>query len=421
MKKLLLCGFFVLVALFTGCGGVVGGTNVEELLRAPQASPEQRAVQTALNSYLGETVHLKYPRGGTELSPMLFADFDGDNVTEAAVLYVTDSKGRNVHLAMLEPKQTSWEVVYEIEGLSSEIAELEIASLTQSGSQLIVGYANATLNDTYLAVYDYHAETITRMYEQSYAEYLAADFTGAGQMQLIVVPPTTQPGALTVLFLQEENAKMKNVQTLLLDERFVTCTDLYASRSDEVSGLVIDGTFTTGGIASQVLRLQGDQFVTWPAQAEIDVPQNSLRFQQALKATDFEGYGTVEVPTKLSVVPTLSNARRFYYITWRDYLAEQETPRFGVYDAVNGYFMQLPNAWENQVHLVDGMQTNSWQVRSKEGNQLLLSVRIENRTASLGSYSVVGQLGENSVRIFVGENATAEEAMLIRTGITVLQ
>lgn len=408
-------------ALLTACSGMVGGTNVEELLRAPQASPEQRAVQTALNSYLGETVHLKYPRGGRELSPMLFADFDGDGVIEAAVLYVTDGKGRNVHLAMLESKENTWEVVYEIEGLSSEIAELEIASLMQSGSQIIVGYANATLSDTYLAVYDYHAETITRMYEQSYAAYLAADFTGAGQMQLVVVPPTTQPGALTILFLQEENAKMKNIQTLPLDERFVNCTNLSASYSDDAAGLVIDGTFSAGGIASQVLRLQKNQFVTWPAQAEVDVPQASLRFQQALKATDFDGFGSVEVPTKLTVVPTLSNARRFYYVTWQDYLATAETPRFGVYDAVNGYFMQLPNAWEGQVHLVDGMQTGSWQVRSKEGNQLLLSVRIENRTASLGSYSVVGQLGEKSVRIFVGENATSQEAMLIRRGVTVLQ
>ena len=173
MRKI---GWVLLCALvLSGCSAPFGATNVEELLRAPQPSAQQSAVQKALNSYLGETLHLKYPRGGTEMSPLLFADLDGDAVDEAVVLYVADSKGQNVHLAVLENKQSAWEVTYEIEGLSTEVASVETAQLTGNGVQLLVGYATATISDKYLSVYDYQDETITRVYEQAYTQYLAAD------------------------------------------------------------------------------------------------------------------------------------------------------------------------------------------------------------------------------------------------------
>ena len=67
-------------------GGLLPSGNVEELLRAPRQSEQQNAVQTALNNYLGESLQLKYPRGGSEPDPVIFADFDGDGAGEAAVL-----------------------------------------------------------------------------------------------------------------------------------------------------------------------------------------------------------------------------------------------------------------------------------------------------------------------------------------------
>lgn len=49
--------------LLSGCSAVTG-SDVESLLRAPQASGETSAVQKALNSALGVTATLKYPASG---------------------------------------------------------------------------------------------------------------------------------------------------------------------------------------------------------------------------------------------------------------------------------------------------------------------------------------------------------------------
>ena len=71
MKKLVLSAVcLALLAVLAGCDFSVSmGGNVEELLRAPQPTRLQSAVQKALVGYLGETPQMKYPRGGEELSP----------------------------------------------------------------------------------------------------------------------------------------------------------------------------------------------------------------------------------------------------------------------------------------------------------------------------------------------------------------
>lgn len=57
--------------LLAGCSS---RQSIEELLRAPQPNEAQSAVQTALSNFLGEPLQLKYPRGGSEMAPLLFLD-----------------------------------------------------------------------------------------------------------------------------------------------------------------------------------------------------------------------------------------------------------------------------------------------------------------------------------------------------------
>ena len=179
-NRMRLCAALLCCVLLCSCDGIVlGGKNVEELLRAPRPSERQSAVQTALNAYLGETLQLKYPRGGAEPDPVIFADLDGDGAEEAAVLYTAESKGQNVHLSVLEQDGSGgWSIAYEVMGLSTEVAEVELAEVFGGSTQLVVGYANANLVDKYLEVYDYRDVTIYSACKQPYDAYLLGDLTG---------------------------------------------------------------------------------------------------------------------------------------------------------------------------------------------------------------------------------------------------
>ena len=67
----------LLALVLSGCSASpLLGSNVEELLRAPQTGQLQSAVHKALSSFLGKTPQLKYPRGGDEMDPMQIGDLD---------------------------------------------------------------------------------------------------------------------------------------------------------------------------------------------------------------------------------------------------------------------------------------------------------------------------------------------------------
>lgn len=424
MSKKYRCALFLTTGmlLLSACQNpFMNGQNVEELLRAPQVNAVQSAVQSALNSYLGSTCQLKYPRGGDEMSPLIFADLDGDGEKEAAVLYTTEAKGKNVHIAVLENRGAAWEVTQEVQGLSTEVAQMQVTTLT-TGLQLLVGYGNATLADKYLAVYDYHGDTMTSLYEQSYTDFLAADFEGKGVSDLVVVPPATQPGALTLALLHGQDGALQNVQTLSLDERFEESSTLKLTKSGGKSGLVIDGKLSASSFASQLLQMKNGRFFVWHSDDEIetDIPTSSLRYLSVLGSYDFGSFGTVEIPTDVTAATTLTSARRFYFVSWRDYLASS-SPRYGVYDTTYGYFVRLPEEWKNTAFIADGGQSTDWQIKDKKTNQTLVTVRVANRGAAGGTYVNAGTVGEKSILLSIGSNCTGVEASIVRNGVKVME
>ena len=241
-NRMRLCAALLCCVLLCSCDGIVlGGKNVEELLRAPRPSERQSAVQTALNAYLGETLQLKYPRGGAEPDPVIFADLDGDGAEEAAVLYTAESKGQNVHLSVLEQDGSGgWSIAYEVMGLSTEVAEVELAEVYGGSTQLVVGYANANLVDKYLEVYDYRDVTIYSACKQPYDAYLLGDLTGSGRTELAVAAATSEPGGLSLQLFVPDGRAMTAAQGVELDERLEKCTALYATRCGAARGLIVD-------------------------------------------------------------------------------------------------------------------------------------------------------------------------------------
>ena len=311
MRGLRALGAAALVLALAGC---TGRQSIEELLRAPQPNEAQSAVQTALSDFLGEPLQLKYPRGGSEMAPLLFSDLDGDGDSEAAALYITEGGGTDVHLAILEDRGGSWEVVYEISGLGPEVAEVEEVPLLEAGTQLVVGYANSTLTDKYLAVYSYRADSVTQLYSCAYTSYIAQDILSGGGEELAVVLPITQ-ASVDIAVLGASGSGVGVRQTLSLGESFVSCDGLYATASGERTGLVADGASGDGRV-TELFVVENDYLV----RSEANVPELSARSVQGLVPKDFDGLGTVEVPTLVTEADVPEYAHRFQFVTWRDLL-----------------------------------------------------------------------------------------------------
>ncbi len=411
-----------LCLLLSACAAPMLTTrNVEDFLRAPQPDSKQSAVQKALNAYLGETLQLKYPRGGEEMTPFLIQDFDGDGVDEAAVLYATPAKGQNVHLAILEQENAAWEVVYEVEGLSTEVERVETVDTKSGGVDLLVGYANASMSDKYLAAYAYQNDTITSLLEQAYSRFLVNQFDEAGTESLLLI----SPGAPVLQHIVREENALTTVQALPLDERFVECVNLAVGESKNGAGVVIDGRLDSGALASEFLLVQNGRLIAWPMvdkQIDSNAFDLSRRFQTELLSMDVDGDGSIEVPHIDRQINTLSTARRFYFVSWHDYLLDEPLKREGIYDALYGYYVRLPKGWTEKVSVLDDATPNgNWQLRSRDGGTLFLSARIVPREAANGPYVHAAALGENRLLLYFGEGSTGYDKKSVLSGITVLE
>ena len=388
--------------LCSGCASAT--TGVEEMLRAPQLTGPQSQLQKALNSYLGEAPQLKYPSQGETLSPFVFGDWNGDGQLDAAALYTTQTGGQNVHLAILEQINGSWQVTQERTGLSTAVESVDTAAMhAEGGMQLLVGYGAAS-GEKYLAVYAYQDEVITEVLEQPYSQYEVQDITGSGMKDLILMGPETGEG-LTVQLLTTVEGQFIQAQELHIGkEYFTSCDGMYVSKAADGSyQLVLDGrTGTAGNLASMVLQYDRveQQFSAYTPTDGTFIYTDSQRYSNLLRSRDINGDGSVEIPHELQNQTGLLMPSRLTFLGWMDYSAPGSPQKsFGVADLEYGYYLALPDSWQGQVMVADGTQPGSWQVYSLDGQVPYLEVRVVSPGTADEGYRRLGNLGAQQVQV----------------------
>ncbi len=417
VKKLLagmLCCLFL-----AGCSlPVQDRTSVEELLRAPKLSGDYGEIQSVLNEWLGESAQLKYPLSGELLSPFLMSDYDGDGVQDAAVLYTT-AETPNVCLAiLLKDADGLWEVWDTVEGLADTVDSVRFARLQDGGAdQIVVGYT-ASQEDQYLAVYSYENGEILSILERPYSQYLIEDITGSGYEDLIVMS-TDEAGVVMIELLtaDREGGFRQAAVTGLSADRFTGCASLAAGvGADGGQYLVLDGWTGVSGtnLASVLLRFNEETQQMEPAeQISAEKLYNaSLRNVSTLTSRDLDGDGVVEIPTQPDEagLVNLSQSRRMDFIVWMDYTSDEPVKSFGLLDEEMGYYLELPAEWEGGLMLTDSTEwANAVELRSLDGEELYMTVRITTTTAVSSSWTRLGVIASRLIHARLGPDAVIND------------
>ena len=317
----------VLLLLLCGCSGQIG--NVEELLEAPKLSQSQSHVVEELNRYIGGSAKLKYPRKGDFLSPFVFKDLNGDGVEEAVVFYGDDNSEANtkhVRIALLGQTGSKWAVLWDEEGLGTEVESVNFSSMYGEGAPtLIVGYTSTNLSDKFMGVYTYLKEqnTLQKVNERSYSEYALADFIGTGIDDLIVLSPATQPGPMQASLLSVQGGQLQPLATLSLDSLLQSCSGIYTSQSGGRYSLVVDGYTSGGTLASEELYFdtKAQRLLTHSTRLGVSIPNLSTRAVTNLRSRDIDEDGTVEIPVVLGNVSAFSTEQRMLWLSYYDFAA----------------------------------------------------------------------------------------------------
>ena len=407
-------------ALLAGCA-LPGQerTTVEELLRAPRLEGDYGEIQTALDSWLGQSAQLKYPLNGDLLSPFLMSDFDGDGVQDAAVLY-TVVETPNICLAILQKDEAgAWQVRDAIEGLTETVDTVRFARLQEGGvNQIIVGYT-AQQEDNYLAVYDYQDGEIDAIFAEPYDQYIIEDITGTGYEDLILLGTDEQGTAqIKLLSSDREGGFRQAVVTGLSADKFTGCASLAAGMGAYGGQyLVLDGWTGVSGtnLASVLLRYNEQTQQMEPArQIGADaLYEASLRNVPDLTSRDLDKDGVVEIPTQPegAGLINMSQGRRMDFILWMDYTSAQPRKSFGILDEELSFYLELPMEWYGNLMLTDGPEENQVELRSQDGQQLYLTVRITDRSDRTSDWTRLGVVSNRLVQAQFGPDVVVADQL----------
>lgn len=415
-----LAGLIGAVMLLCGCH--VGG-RVEDLLRAPQLSGDAKAVQSALNNYLGETIQLRYPNHGDFLTPYFFGDWNGDGEQDAAVLYQASSSV-NVQMALLQKNDADvWQVMSTAEGLSATVESVRLAMMLHSeAEQIIVGYSTA--GDSYLAIYNLEDGQLVSVLQQPYNQYLVDDITGDQNDDLIVLTDG-ENGKMQVQVLIGEAEGFTRLPVVELSEKqFSGYASMAAGQGgDGTRVLVLDGWTGAGGqdLASVMFRYDPEhqRMVEAKLAGTPNLYNHSLRYATCLISQDLNGDGIVDIPVQANEggVLNLPHHKRYSFVQWMDFTSRPSEESFGLLDESYGVYLQLPSEWAGNLLLTEGAEDTLELYNMNQ--QLLLRLRITDKPAISG-WHTIGLAASQRIQAQIVSEGLGLDIATLRKGIYLL-
>jgi len=404
--------------LLSGCSSVANRNNIINLLSSPKLSQRESEIVTAIKDYLGQDIILKYPKRGSNISPVQIADLNNDGVDEAVALYSVPSYGGNVRISVLSSTRDGWTVGYDSEGYGSEIYKISFDGLTQNGKkQIVVGYTFADSSEKFLAVYFVENNRVSDIMAQPCQDYMVYDVTGDGSPDIIVagLNANNQNTQVKVLsthysnFLSEIAAKQLPVTNAKVTSMAFSTTDF-----TDNAAMLIDYYDTYRRVYTEAMYLDGNRLVSVLSK---DVVQKIWSFDYDLNSRDVDGDGYIETPT--IIADGTASGYNLKQMEWTNFmLSNPERKYYGVCEANSGVFFALPDEWQNLITLVNGDE-GTWQVTSAANGAILVEFDIvsagEDNSASDNTVTVSS--GTIQVKITFDTSVTSQQREYISSSL----
>ncbi len=418
MKKLfpLILSFLLL----TGCG-VADRNNIMGLLSAPKLSERENRIITAINDYHGSEIILKYPKQGENISPLYFADLDGDSNDEAVVLYSNASLGIYVRIAVLKQSEDGWQVVYDTEGYGSEIYRVDFDDITDApGREIVISYTFADSREKILSVYFIRESVLRQEYSAACQNYAIYDITADGIDDIVLagINADNHRTRLRILSTHYTPDRLTTLSSRQIDVRNANVTNIALSKSrmGTEQSIILDYRDSYNRVYTEAYSFDGRQLTNV---LHRDVVQKYWYFGYDLNSRDIDGDGYYETPTIID--DGSGNRANIKQMEWTCFLTEQPQRKYyGVCEAGSGVFFPLPDEWQNHISFDYNDEDKSWQVLQSDTEQVLVDFRLvpsaDGRNDQLNQITV-GK-GTVQVQLTFDESVTADQRGYISQGLT---
>ena len=341
---------FCMMLALSGCSGFMGKSNITNLLSAPKLSQTESEIVKAIDNHIGENITIKYstPQGYT--SPVQLIDIDGDGTDEAVVFYYAPNKGANIRIAMLSVKDGEWNIVFDKEGLGSDVFYFGVEEfINLSTKQILVGYLTTNMDQNFFVTYFTDPAANIDDYIESCQDVIVGDINGDKYSEVILTDNTSDSKVRLRSLEWSEEYDFKVVGTRKLKVYNAEITQLlFGESADGETVLYVDyrddyNQMHTEGI---LFRDGGKMYDAF----EKTVISRHWEYTKALNCVDIDEDGIVETPSVIQEERT-DDPDVLRTVEWTDYTGTEPVRKYiGIYDTQGTIFVAIPDSWQNNVY-----------------------------------------------------------------------
>lgn len=334
--------------------------SVETMLSPPRLTVEQEQIFQALQTAVGGTVSLKYPKSGELRSAFTIEDLDGDGEDEAVAFYTvsrSSAEENALRICLLAQENGAWRAMAEYPTAGAEVERIDIDTLgSNPRKNLIVRYSIVDGASRTAEVMHFEDGALIRTLSLPYSALSVRDLSGDGEQELFVIEGTTleAQAAATVYRLDADGSYIQSQAAL--PEAFTDISGISYGVVPDQSGtaflpaVYIDGTSGATTAQTAVLTYQD----TALSVIYTDTPErfpNTAR-PLACRTADLDADGEPEIPVQTAFYgyTNAADGSPLSMTNWyvcRNGLLMRECSSY--YSASDGYAFVIPTRWERRV------------------------------------------------------------------------
>lgn len=392
-------------ALLSGCAGVRLG-SVEELYCLPSMPPEYQTLENSINALIQEGAEYAAPASGSNIQPVQLVDLNGDGTEEALAFMRKPTEERPLKICIFSSEDDAYQLSAVLEGSGSAVFSIVYADLDGDGmTELIVGWKTASEVQA-LTVYTLKNGRPEELLRTPYVKYALVDLDSDERSELVVFRADTEGNGLAEMYgWQDETMALRSSARVS-----VSMAEL-SNLGRVTSGALQDGTpalFAVGVVdastqVTDILTARDGELRNIVLSGMTGTSTEVARFL-SLYPTDINGDRVTEVPSPVLLTGS-SEEQSYYRVEWRSYDTEGAYTRvMSAYHCTeDGWYLVLPESWRDRVlvrreaeaeesttifsyrsgmELVDFMRIsavtgNSREIKAVRGGRFVLSRRAE--------------------------------------------
>ena len=364
-----LCLFLCLSLLCACSPGIIPG-GMADPLRAPTLNQKQAEVSRALATTLNLTdIVYRYPQGGTNRTPFLFRDINGDGYEEALIFYSFTARPTEVRVKVLSQSAPGqWFSHCDMAGQGDQIEFVEFVNMSSPAvPNLLIGWLDSGRQERVLELCVLTEDGKIQQMPYRYAAFSVIGGNPAQLNRLLLVAQETRGGPFETKLLGFRGGELRQLDTLWLYEEVTAVLQMIQGKLwDGSRGVHLDEVLENDAVATEILRVNGDR-LELVAGGEEGIESEKMRYYvetfrpDRLLSVDINRDGIVEIP-KTDALPGVEEsddaAALVCTVYWRPEEAGLTMAVRAVVNSRAGYLMMFPDRWMTDVTAVDYPEAN---------------------------------------------------------------